>query len=137
MNIAFFLTPKLDTVWLRIDATVREAIESMEQSGYTALPLLDQHGLYVATITEGDLLRKLVRGAHLSIRDIDRVRLTDVPILRAVRAVGIEAEVEELFSRALDQNFVPVVDSRNVFVGIVRRREILGQCFGNLSNRGR
>lgn len=132
MNIAFFLTPKLETVWLRTDDTVRAAIESMEQSGYTALPMLDEHGLYVATIGEGDLLRKLVRSAHLSLRDIDRVRLTDVPVLRTVRAVGIEAQVEELFTRALDQNFVPVVDSRNVFVGIVRRREILGRCMGNL-----
>ncbi len=135
MNIAFFLTPKLETVWLKTDATVREAIESMEQSGYTALPMLDPYGLYVATMTEGDLLRKLVRSAHLSLRDIDRVRLTDVPVLRTVRAVGIEAQIEELFSRALDQNFVPVVDSRNVFVGIVRRREILDRCMGNLPTR--
>ena len=135
MNIAFFLTPKLETVWLTTDATVREAIESMEQSGYTALPMLDQHGLYVATLTEGDLLRKLVRSAHSSIRDVERARLTEVPVLRTVRAVGIEAEVEELFSRALDQNFVPVVDSRNVFVGIVRRREILGRCMGSLPAR--
>ncbi len=61
-------------------------------------------------------------------RDLDRVRLSDVPVLRTVRAVGIEAQVEELFSRALEQNFVPVVDSRDVFVGIVRRREILVHC---------
>jgi CBS domain-containing protein len=97
--------------------------------------MLDEHGLCVATITEGDMLRKLVRGAHLSVRDIDRVRLTDVPGLRTARAVGIEAQVEELFNRALDQNFVPVVDSRNVFVGIVRRREILGHCTGTLPAR--
>jgi hypothetical protein len=42
-----------------------------------------------------------------------------------VHAVGVEAEVEELFERAIRQNFVPIVDSRGVFVGIVRRREIL------------
>lgn len=128
MNIAFFLTPKLDTVWLTSDASVRDAIERMEHHGLTALPVLDEHGAYVSTLTEGDLLRKVVRGARFSVRDLDRVRLSDVPVLRTVRAVGIEAQVEELFSRALEQNFVPVVDSRDVFVGIVRRREILVHC---------
>jgi hypothetical protein len=39
--------------------------------------------------------------------------------------VGLDAEIEELFTLALDQNFVPVVDDRQVFIGIVRRRSIL------------
>lgn len=44
--------------------------------------------------------------------------LADVPRRAQVRAVGIESEIEELFDRALEHNFVPVVDSRGVFVGI-------------------
>jgi predicted transcriptional regulator len=49
--------------------------------------------------------------------------------------VGIDAEVEELFNRAVEQNFVPVVDSREAFIGIVRRREILEYCAGALRRR--
>ena len=81
------------------------------------------------------MLRKLVRSAHASVSNIERVKVLDTLILRAVRAVGIEAEVEALFSRALDQNFVPVIDSRDVFVGIVRRREVLGHSTKTLRAR--
>ncbi len=42
--------------------------------------------------------------------------------------VHIDAEMEELLSKATDQNFVPVVDSRQVFIGIVRRRDLVKYC---------
>ena len=42
-----------------------------------------------------------------------------------LRPVDIDAEIEELLSLAIDQNFVPVVDGRGAFIGIVRRRSVL------------
>ena len=39
--------------------------------------------------------------------------------------VRIYATVQDLFSLVIDQNFVPVVDDHDIFIGIVRRREIL------------
>ena len=36
--------------------------------------------------------------------------------------------VAEVFAKLKDQNFVPVVDDRGVFVGIVTRRAILEHC---------
>jgi hypothetical protein len=48
------------------------------------------------------------------------------------RPNAIDAEMEQLLTRAIEQNFVPVVDARGVFVGIVRRREIIEYCAGEL-----
>jgi CBS domain-containing protein len=135
MNVAFFLTPKSAVIWLPTNGTMRYAIERMESSGYAALPLLDAHGRYVGTITEGDLLRKLAHTEGMSFADTSQVRLDEVPVRRVIHAVGIDAEVEELFNRAVEQNFVPVVDSREAFIGIVRRREILEYCAGALRRR--
>ena len=42
--------------------------------------------------------------------------------------VRVTASAEELISRALDQNFVPVVDDRDMFMGIVTRRAIISYC---------
>jgi CBS domain-containing protein len=109
---------------------MHDVIERMEQSGYTALPLVDDHGRYAGTITEGDLLRKFLEHPDLTFDGTRHVPIAQVHATRPVVAVGIEAEVEELFNRALEQNFVPVVDSRGVFVGIVRRSKILGHCAG-------
>jgi predicted transcriptional regulator len=42
--------------------------------------------------------------------------------------VRITANVEELVLQALEQNFVPVVDDRDMFMGIITRRSILSYC---------
>jgi CBS-domain-containing membrane protein len=43
-------------------------------------------------------------------------------------AVSIDANMEDLVSLAKTQNFVPVVDDMNRFIGIVRRSDIIDYC---------
>jgi CBS domain-containing protein len=135
MNIAFFLTPKHDVVWLSLMTTVRQALTTMQESGYTAVPLLDEGGRYAGTLSEGDLLRKITDSPQRTLEDIQMLLLQEVPLRIAVRAVGIDAEMEELFSRAVEQNFVPVVDSRNAFVGIVTRRAVIRYLAEKMAGR--
>ena len=52
MNILFFLTPKAMCSYVDADSTLRQAMERMENSGYTALPILDAEGHYKGVITE-------------------------------------------------------------------------------------
>ena len=56
MNLLFFLTPKATCCYLYADYTLRQAMERMEHSGYSALPILTREGTYCGTLTEGDLL---------------------------------------------------------------------------------
>ena len=56
MNILFFLTPKALCSYIDDGCTLRQAMERMENSGYTALPVLDKDGGYCGVLTEGDLL---------------------------------------------------------------------------------
>jgi CBS domain-containing protein len=41
--------------------------------------------------------------------------------------VSVSTDMNDLLQKALDQNFVPVVDDRGTFIGIVTRRSILAQ----------
>jgi CBS domain-containing protein len=132
VNIAFFLTPKSEVVWVPESATMHEALELMERYRYTAIPVLDDHGRYTGTLTEGDLLWKLKHTAGLTFGGSVQVPLAEVPRHTTNRAVGIDARIGELLSGAIAQNFVPVVDSRGVFIGIVRRRPIIEYCAGLL-----
>lgn len=125
MKIAFFLTPKAEVAWIAAKATVRQAIERMEHHRYTAIPVLTADGGYESTVTEGDFLWFLKRHPHIRFEDTERVPLADVPRRLHVRPIDIDAEIETLLELALDQNFVPVVDGRGAFIGIVRRRAIL------------
>lgn len=125
MNILFFLTPKEDVSHVEETDTLRQVLEKMEHHGYTAIPLLSKDGKYIGTITEGDLLW------FLKDRNFpDLKMLEDMPILSIERrrdntAVNIQESMEDLFDKVTNQNFVPVVDDKKVFIGIVTRKDIL------------
>lgn len=143
INIAFFLIPKKEVVFLPETCTMRQAIERMEYHGYTAVPVIDQQGKYVGTLTEGDLLRMLKRTPGLTFEDTGKIPLCDIPRKTQINPVRIAAKIDDLFSLAATQNFVPVVDDEGVFIGIVRRREIIDYltrmldiCQGNRKAEG-
>ncbi len=128
MNIAFFLIPKKDLVCLKHDATMRQAMERMEYHRYSAVPLVDGEGKYAGTITEGDLLWKLKNTPGLSFENTQNTRLQEVEQHQQNTPVSIDSQIEDLMWRAVEQNFIPVVDDQQVFIGIVRRREIMEYC---------
>ncbi|MGJ7923055.1 CBS domain-containing protein [Neobacillus sp. LXY-4] len=128
MNIAFFIIPKKEVAFIKFESTMRQALEKMEHHKYTAVPLLSEDGKYVGTITEGDLLWKFKNTPGLSLENAHQIKLKDIPLLRNNEAIRIDAEIEDIIERAMEQNFVPVVDDGGVFIGIVTRREIIKYC---------
>ncbi|KLV30899.1 CBS domain-containing protein [Priestia megaterium] len=125
MNIAFFLVPKSDVVTLHIQSTLRQALEKMEYHRYSTVPLVDDDGKYVGVLTEGDLLWKLKSLGDYRFQDTENIKLTEIDRYQDYNPVAIYDEVQNILSKAIDQNFVPVTDDQGVFIGIVRRREIL------------
>ena len=132
MNIAFFLTPKNEVVYEDINATMRQVIERMEHHGYTAIPLIDDEGKYVGTLTEGDLLWKLKNTSELNFKNINEVSIKDVERRVNHKSVTINQTMENLISLAISQNFVPVVDDNGIFIGIIKRSDILEYCYKEL-----
>lgn len=104
---------------------MRQAIEKMEFHRYTAVPILDQLGHYVGTITEGDLLWKMKNTPGLTFENADKIPITEIPRRVENETVRIEANIESLINLAIVQNFVPVLDDGDIFIGIIRRREII------------
>lgn len=132
MNIAFFLTPKSEVVHETLDATMRQVIERMEHHGYTAIPLIDKSGRYVGTLTEGDLLWKLKATPELDFKNTNLVKVKDIPRRVKHKSVCINENIESLISLSISQNFVPVVDDDGIFIGIIKRSDIINYCYSNL-----
>lgn len=128
MNIAFFLLPKDEVVYLSPRSTMRQALERMEYHRYSAVPLVNHEGRYVGTITEGDLLWKIKNTPGLSFENTHHVKLEEVEQHKQNQAVNIGADMGDLINLSLEQNFVPVVDDHGTFIGIVRRKEIIEYC---------
>ncbi len=125
MNITFFLIPKHEVIHLPLNSTMRQALEKMEYHRYTAVPLIDSQGKYAGTLTEGDLLWTMKNTPELTFPGTERIMIKDIPQRMTNTPVRINAEIEDLLSLAIVQNFVPVVDDSGIFIGIIRRREII------------
>ena len=129
MNIAFFLTPKSNVICESISSTMRQAIERMEYHSYTAIPIIDEKGKYVGTLTEGDLLWKLKNTPGLTFENSNKTKISEIQRRMINKPVSINADIEDLISLAINQNFIPVVDDEGIFIGIIKRSDIINYCY--------
>ena len=104
---------------------MRQVLEKMEHHGYTAIPLLGREGKYIGTITEGDLLWFLKDRNFPDLKLLEDMPITSIERRRDNQAVKIDESMENLFDKVMNQNFVPVVDDKKVFIGIVTRKDVL------------
>ena len=137
MNVAFFITPKSEVVWVSSTSTLGQALERMRPNRYAAVPILDDRGAYAGTLTEGDALWYLLHSNGMPSDVAKRTPLCQVARRNDYRAVHINAQIEELLGRAVDQSFVPVVDDCGSFIGIVRRKSIIQYSAGRFERRRR
>lgn len=128
MNIAFLLKPKSQVAYLVEGSSFRQGLEKIRRYGYTAIPVISKDGRYLGCISEGDFLWNIMSMGSLDTRDLEQARIDDIISKDRMPPVHVTATAEELINRSLDQNFVPVVDDRDMFMGIVTRRSILSYC---------
>ncbi|HBF6470120.1 TPA: CBS domain-containing protein [Clostridioides difficile] len=129
MNILFFLTPKSEVAYIYEDYTIRQALEKMEYHKYSAIPIISKDGKYVGTITEGDFLWTLKNDLNLDLKGLEDVPVTDINRKMDNSPVFINADIEDLVIKSLNQNFIPVIDDQDTFIGIIKRRDVIGYCY--------
>ena len=127
-NILFFMTPKAMCQYLYDDFTIRQALEKMEAAKLAALPILNRRGESRGTLTEGDLLWAMKNMCYLDMRQAEARRIMEIDRRRDNIPVRVTTSMHELLDRATVQNFVPVVDDKDTFIGIVTRTGIMQYC---------
>lgn len=132
MNIAQLLIPKNNVATVFDDSTLRQGLEKLKYHGYTAIPVVTRDNHYVGTVSEGDFLWYLVdqNNAEDPMKPI-RIQSTETLYIRDILSIDrnpplrINASIAEVISRAMRQNFIPVIDDREYFSGIVTRQDII------------
>ena len=127
-NILFFLTPKAMCAFVYDDYTVRQALEKMEIAGYSSLPILNKRGEYRGSITEGDLLWALKNMCYMDMRQAEARKIMEISRRKDNISVRVTTTMQDLVQRASTQNFVPVVDDKDAFIGLVTRSAIIKYC---------
>lgn len=125
MNIALFLTPKKDLVTLNHTMTLRQAMEKMEYHKYSAVPVIDEEGRYLYTLSEGDILWHVKEHYDLCLKDAETISINDINRSRVIEPVSINAEIIHVKELTRFQNFVPVVDDSGIFIGMVKRSDLI------------
>ena len=127
-NVLFFLTPKAMCAFLYDDYTVRQALEKMEAAGYSALPILNRQGEYRGTLTEGDVLWAMKNLCGMDLKKAESHRIMEISRRRDNVPVRVTTSMQALVERATAQNFVPVVDDKDTFIGLITRKAIVHYC---------
>ena len=82
----------------------------------------------VAYIFEDETLRQTVE-------KMEHRKFSCIPILNkegqytGTISEGADADMEDLLDRAINQNYVPVIDDKGSFIGIITRKEIIKYCY--------
>ncbi len=129
MNILAFIIPKNEVVFVYDHDTVKEALLKLEIHRFTAIPVLNQEGNYIGTITEGDLLWNIKNLAKFNMNTADKMLIKDLKRFRDYETIQMTASMNELITKATSENFVPVVDQHGMFIGIVTRKVIINYFF--------
>lgn len=140
MNISSFLQPKMNVSYLSEEDSAMTGLRKMRKSGFAAIPVLSQKCEYVGTISEGDFLWEIYglaekeafdeaeggnAGGDSMIESLREKKISDIHRRKEYPPVRITASMDSLIDVITQQNFVPVVDDRNVFIGIVTRRDVI------------
>ena len=124
-SILGFMIPKSLVQYITVNSSVRQALEKMTFHRYTAIPVLDAEGKYVGTLRNDDLFHYFLKQGSF-----DKFLAEDIPVSEILNvsyslALPHNTDMRELIESVKEHNFVPIVDDRGCFIGIILRREIL------------
>lgn len=125
MNILFFLKPKATVEYLVENYSLRQAMEKMEVHRYSSIPIISKTGEYIGTLSEGDILWHIKQLGEFDLIDSEDINITKIKRFRDNAAIKVNSNIQDLINVSKTQNFVPVVDDRNMFIGIVTRQDII------------
>ena len=112
------------------DSTLRQALEKLRTHNYTAIPVIARSGEYIGTISDGDCLWFLVDNNVGDMHAAENYPVKKLLVKERHHPVNIASTMQDLLAGVMDKNFVPVVDGRNMFMGIITRKDVLKHFTG-------
>ncbi len=129
MNILRFLIPKSLVEYVEDGSTVRQAYEKMSYHRYTAIPVLDGEGRYIGTLRNDDLFEYFKKQGTIDFRGAEKSGVMEIVSEGYAKPLLHSADMTDLVEKVKEHNFVPVVDDRGCFIGLILRRDVLNFLF--------
>lgn len=119
------LKPKNLITYLYGDISASDGLLKLIESGFSAVPVINRDGYYLGVVSERDFLFVILDDGSIESLKKDGLTVGSLASVTRFEPVSIDADFEILFKRIINQNFVPVIDSRGMFSGIVTRQDII------------
>ena len=94
-NVLLLLTPKASVACLQDTMNIRQAYEKMKAHRFMAIPLINDNGEYIGTITEGDILHFLV-ASNMKLEDLTGVNIMAILRKDYTPAVKVDADLSTI-----------------------------------------
>ena len=125
MNVVFLLVPKCDVTYLPLRSSLRQAFETLRAHNHNEIPVVDEEGHYCGTVSTSDLLNFVYDHNLPAIHELEDYPISLIMDQDSNPPLTVNAEFSELLNRLQDQNFVAVIDDRDLFTGIITRKVVM------------
>ncbi len=126
INLLSLLLPKKDVCYITNTESVKEVMHKMKETGYSMIPVLSEEGIYLYSLSEGDILFYL-QDNYFDMKNIEDKPISIVPPRRQIKSVAMETTERDSLELISTQNYVPVVDDRKMFIGIITRSSLVSK----------
>ena len=118
------IIPKNKVEFIYSDITIGDALRKLGKKKFAMVPVLErQSERYLYSLSAGDILFEIIKTDDVA--SAKQQLLTSVTIDRLIVPSLKDTDVMELSDLAIAQNYIPIVDNKGTFLGIVTRRSIL------------
>ncbi|EHO50894.1 cyclic di-AMP binding protein CbpA, partial [Lentilactobacillus kisonensis] len=119
MLLKTLVKPKERLVTVKEDATLEEALKTLEDSGYRCVPILDETGtIFRGNIYKMHIYRHKSRGGDMSLPVTTLLK-------NATKFVNVNSAFFQVFFSIKDLPYIAVLDDRNNFYGILTHTRLL------------
>lgn len=125
MTFIQLLTPKAQTGWVYNDYSIYQVFEKMKEYPYSALPIVDSDGFFRGIITEKDLISLMKKHETINEEDLKSIKIEECKRTKERKAISCFESFDNLVNLLLDQNFVPIVDGRGAYMGLITRKSLI------------
>lgn len=130
MTIQAFLKPFHEIVYIYNDQPLGEALKIMTEHRFQTIPIITRDQKYFGTLAEGDFLHFILdKDDFHDIAKLNDFVVEDVKRYRDYEPIKIDALITSLLAKAANENFVPIIDQNEIFIGIVTRKTLLNYFF--------
>ncbi|WP_339062182.1 CBS domain-containing protein [Tepidibacillus marianensis] len=122
MFIRNCITSMENLVIIKETDSIGYTLRVLKENELKSAPVLNSEGKFIGIISKETLFEKVEKNPNMSFVIYKENRVTDVVV--PIQTLQIDSRFEETLPLIIRYPFVPIVDEKQMFIGIVKRKSI-------------